>query len=288
MANSQESKSLDLIEQLRKHNVIDLTIVPNPDSLIYFNDGESVPVTFFPDKFIGRNVLFNQNFEPCLSRTICQLVNQLGLTNLSLFDVGANIGIFSRQIKNQLGDRLVTINAFEPSPDNFSLLEVNLGFIPGVVLHEYGLSDEDATIELNMDSMNTGNYSFLKSAVTEEEFGGVQQAEVRNGCDVIREISKNLPGPYIYKSDTQGFDQFIACTFDLSFWDKVSIAVFELWRLPSPKQYDVEKFKKILSSFDNLRFVGKSNAFISVEDVIEYLSHTDYAHDDLIAWNNQR
>ena len=286
MANSQESKPLDLIEQLREHNVVDLTIIPTPGALIYFNDGESAPVTFFPDKFIGRSLLFKQNFEPYLSQIIWHLVNQLGLTNISLFDVGANIGIFSRQMKNQLGDRLVTINAFEPSPDNFSLLEMNLGFIPGVVLHEYGLSDEDATIELNMDSMNTGNYSFLKSAVTEEEFGGVQQAQVRNGRDVIEKISKDLPGPYIYKSDTQGFDQFIACTFDFSFWDKVSIAVFELWRLPSPKQYDVEKFKKILSSFDNLRFVGRSNVLISVGDVIEYLSHTDYEHDDLIAWNN--
>jgi len=46
----------------------------------------------------------------------------LDLGEVSLIDVGANIGLFSRQLKVALGDKLDHIIAFEPSCQNYSLL----------------------------------------------------------------------------------------------------------------------------------------------------------------------
>lgn len=278
----------DVIELLRKKNVINLTILPDADSYSYLTDsvGTPIPITFFPDRHIGKSALASGLFDPHLALAVAKLACKMYLKDVSLFDVGANIGFFSRQIKNLIGSNIVNIHAFEPSPDNFNLLKANLGPVPGAVLHNYGLSSHDEMLDLKMDSGNTGNYSFVDSAVKKGQLEDIRQVKVRNSNHVMEELCKNLSGPFIYKSDTQGFDQFIACSIDSWFWEKVSIAVFELWRLPSPKQYDTKLFEQIISGFDNLRFLHKLAEPVAPFEVSEFLAHSDDVHADLIAWKN--
>ena len=278
-----------VIDKLRDQKVIELSVLPPPESPLSFINSKGIPqpISFFPDDYIGKNILFyHSGNDPSLLLSITELAEKLSLKEVTLFDVGANIGLFSRQLKKSLGSRLQNINAFEPHPENFRLLSKNLESIHGVSLHNFGLSYKDEIIKLNIDSRNTGNYSFVESAIKKHQFGGYEEASVRNVYKVMEELCKDLPGPFIYKSDTQGFDQLIACSIPTWFWEKVSIAVFELWRLPlsNSNSYNTESFEKIISRFSNLRFKRNFDVPVSVKDVVKFLSYSDYKHDDLIAW----
>lgn len=279
----------EVIDKLRDQKVIEVSVLPPPESTLSLIDsmGNPQPVSFFPDDYIGKNILFYHSCnDPSLFLSIANLAEKLSLKDVTLFDIGSNIGLFSRQLKKSLGSRLQNINAFEPHPENFRMLTKNLSSIQGVSLHNFGLSDKDEIIKLKLDSRNTGNYSFVESAIKNHQFGGYEEVSVRNVSKVMEDLCKDLRGPFIYKSDTQGFDQLIACSIPIWFWEKVSIAVFELWRLPpsSSNSFKMESFEKIISQFSNLRFNRNFNVPVSVNDVVEFLSHSDHSHDDLIAW----
>ena len=253
-----------VIDKLRDQKVIEVSVLPPLESPLSLIDSKGVPqpVSFFPDDYIGKNVLFYHTCNDAnLILSIADLAEKLSLKEATLFDIGSNIGLFSRQLKKSLGSRLQNINAFEPHPENFCLLSKNLRTIQGVSLHNFGLSDKDEILKLKLDSRNTGNYSFVESAIKNHHFGGYKEVSVRNVSKVMEDLCKDLPGPFIYKSDTQGFDQLIACSIPIWFWEKVSIAVFELWRLPpnSSTSFKMESFEKIISRFSNLRFNRKFN-----------------------------
>ena len=236
----------NVIDELRDQKVIELSVLPPPESpLSLIEQGVPLPLSFFPDDFIGNNILFYHCCnDPSLPLSISNLAEKLSLQNVTLFDVGANIGLFSRQLKKFLGPRLQNINAFEPHPENFRILQKNLGSIKGVSLHNFGLSNKDNVVELKIDTRNTGNYSFVESAIVNNQFGGYEEVSVRDVSIVMEELCKHMSGPFIYKSDTQGFDQLIASSIPTWFWEKVSIAVFELRRLPTndSNSFNMESF----------------------------------------------
>ena len=88
----------------------------------------------------------------------------------------------------------------------------------------------------------------------------------------------------IYKSDTQGFDEIIATSFDLSFWHNVKIGIFELWRLDG-KEYDKDKFHNILDKFTFKVFAKHPAQLVSSTDIENYIAASDGKFDDLIFWN---
>ena len=72
---------------------------------------------------------------------------------------------FSRQIKYHLGSKLLSINALEPHPENYLILNANLGEVSGAMLHNYSLANADDIVDLKLDSLNIGDYSFWEAAV---------------------------------------------------------------------------------------------------------------------------
>jgi FkbM family methyltransferase len=57
-----------------------------------------------------------------------------------IFDVGANVGDYTRCLLDSFGDR-ASIFAFEPAPDTFAVLAANLGHVSNVSLKPFGFSD---------------------------------------------------------------------------------------------------------------------------------------------------
>jgi hypothetical protein len=43
----------------------------------------------------------------------------------------------------------------------------------------------------------------------------------------------------VYKSDTQGIDPWLATQYDSRFWERVDVAILELWRLPRAASGDL-------------------------------------------------
>ncbi len=68
----------------------------------------------------------------------------------TIVDAGANVGVAALWfLANHPG---AALHAFEPEPENFRLLEANLGSMPGVVLNQAAVGAREATVELHLAS----------------------------------------------------------------------------------------------------------------------------------------
>jgi FkbM family methyltransferase len=73
-----------------------------------------------------------------------------------VFDVGANVGVYSQAVRDAFGDRAL-LYSFEPSPANFQILEQRLGRLENVSLLNLGFSDREETRDLYwVDSDESG------------------------------------------------------------------------------------------------------------------------------------
>ena len=80
-------------------------------------------------------------------------------------DIGANIGVYAVY----LGDLPLVrqVDAFEPSPDTFALLEENrvIQAREGMVVHRVALSDQDGIVEFAIYGEIAGNNAVLETSV---------------------------------------------------------------------------------------------------------------------------
>jgi FkbM family methyltransferase len=67
--------------------------------------------------------------------------------DLTVVDIGANIGLFSMEVIKRANGQ-AHVYCFEPMPDTFKLLELNLGQFnsPNIHLFKYGLGEKEDTI----------------------------------------------------------------------------------------------------------------------------------------------
>ena len=76
-----------------------------------------------------------------------------------IFDVGANMGLFSYYAAKQASN--LQIFTFEPVPDLFEILEGNLANLPHTIKnYNIGLSDENGELNIHYMPHSSGNSSF--------------------------------------------------------------------------------------------------------------------------------
>ena len=152
----------------------------------------------------------------------------------TLIDVGANVGLFARQVLAQL-PQVGRALCYEPSPSNASCLRANLEGLPAEI-HTCALGAASADQVLYIEDGNAGNGSLLPEALALATPGSERRATVavREALGESRAWLE-LPGPLVYKSDTQGADPWLATQYDPRFWERVDVAIVELWRLPLGK-----------------------------------------------------
>ena len=198
----------------------------------------------------------------------------------TLVDIGANIGLFSRQILNA-SVQVQGVYCVEPDARNFAALTANLAAYRDRNLRLFnfalGLNDGDATFY--RDNENFGNYSLNKDAMRDRPFetASVAVAATRRWMDATLPREGNL----IWKSDTQGHDELIVGHTPWEVWNRVRVAMIELWRIEKP-DLDRGDFLDKIESFPNRRLGANLSA--STQDVETYLSSTDWTHTDLYLW----
>ena len=74
---------------------------------------------------------------------------------LTIFDVGANIGNYSKVLHEIFGDR-ATIHSFEPSQKTFEHLKKNISGINNVIPNNFGLSNDEGCSTLYSDDDGSG------------------------------------------------------------------------------------------------------------------------------------
>lgn len=197
----------------------------------------------------------------------------------TLVDIGANIGLFSRQLQI-LTDRIDRVLCLEPDDRNFNALRFNLApFGARNELFNIALSTKDGMVELFRDTENIGNYSINADAMRERMFDQVQTT----GCEAKTWLRSNLSlaGPLAWKSDTQGFDEVIISRTPIEIWERIDVALVEIWRIDKP-EFDLAALRDRLGSFPNRRLGDEEG--VSVDDIVSYLSGSDWQFKDLLMW----
>jgi len=105
----------------------------------------------------GMNIGVGDNTADSGERVALQFIRSRlqGDKNPVLFDVGANIGSYTRMLLEIFGSE-ATVYAFEPSANTFARLKANLPKSPNIHLKNIGLGCEDGAITLFTDTEASG------------------------------------------------------------------------------------------------------------------------------------
>ncbi|MDT7836547.1 FkbM family methyltransferase [Aquabacterium sp. OR-4] len=199
----------------------------------------------------------------------------------ALVDVGANMGLFSRQFLVQFPN-LAQVWAYEPNPDNHALLLHNLAFSPKVQAHRVALSDSEGQADFYEEQDNCGNYSLNSAAMPPEQQFKVARVQTRAvATECLTWHQSGLP--LFYKSDTQGFDEKIACALPDSFWPSVKAGILELWRIDKP-EHSRERLRAVLDQFPRKIFLRDPRRLLATDEILAFLDSQDRNHHDLGFW----
>jgi FkbM family methyltransferase len=264
------------------YGVRSLEVQPLDSSPLYLKDdtGRPINVHLPSDDFIGLTAVLEKQWEIGKPKFVAQVAAGIR-DDLILIDVGANVGLFSRQCLS-LTSKVSRLYAYEPHPSNFSLLTRNLSGIEKAQLCNFGLGQTTATASFFLDGDNAGNYSLNVNAMT-DNFATTTISIVAAAEEEDKWLRHQKP--IFYKSDTQGSDETIATSLSDNFWDNVNGAIFELWRIPG-KDFDADRLAQILDRFANKVFDKQPGSNVSSSQVIQYLQSTDRQFDDLLVWRS--
>ena len=118
-----------------------------------------------------------------------------------VWDVGANVGYYTRLFAGQVGDGGKVL-AFEPSPVNFTRLQQACGALGNVRLYPLGLGREEGSVMFLQGQDELG----ATSRVVEEALpqGEAISVAIRRGEGLIQ--SGEVPPPKAIKIDVEGFE----------------------------------------------------------------------------------
>jgi FkbM family methyltransferase len=198
---------------------------------------------------------------------------------ITLVDVGANMGLVTRQLLARLPN-IAHAYVYEPHPGNFELLSFNLAPFERVEYVNAALSNAEGRLEFFLDPENCGNYSLIQAAMPAEHASTVVEA-----ISALNESRRWLAhaSPVFYKSDTQGYDEFIATQLDPRFWNSVLGGIMELWRIDKP-DCDAARLEEILDGFPNKFLLHTPAERLSTAHVLDYTGGRDGLFADLCFW----
>ncbi|HXH29519.1 MAG TPA: FkbM family methyltransferase [Bacteriovoracaceae bacterium] len=118
-----------------------------------------------------------------------------------VWDVGANIGHYTRLFADLTGSQ-GTVFAFEPSPQNYKRLVLNIKGVENVVLLPYGLGNKEETVAFKQGDDELGATSQVLGVTAST--GEHDQVEIRVGDLLVQSGSVKLPN--FVKIDVEGFE----------------------------------------------------------------------------------
>jgi FkbM family methyltransferase len=139
---------------------------------------------------------------------------QFNLPAQTIFDVGANIGQTSVELRKYFPDAF--IHAFEPIDTTFSLLEQNLGSDRAIRLNNIALGAETSTKNIKLAPNNCLNSLLneieLESNAAANNLEYIQEIKISTGRDYCN--FNQIEDVYLLKSDTEGYDLMVLQGFE--------------------------------------------------------------------------
>lgn len=218
------------------------------------------------DTAIMPNTLANHHWQ------VEELIFVQNITNrhpsVTLVDIGANVGLFSRQVLGHC-PKVTQCYSYEPEPHNFACMVHNMLPFPGARLEMAALGEHAGTAQFHLDLRNCGNNSLVSN-----DLGGAFETATVDVSILAAETESQRwlshGQPIFYKSDTQGYDEKIISLLPLSFWDNVIGGMIEVAHMEKP-DFDREKFIAFLNKYDHKVDVLKPDVQLTTEDILAYL-----------------
>jgi len=127
-----------------------------------------------------------------------EFIKKISLTEKTVYDIGAHIGIYSLFFSKAVGND-GTVIAFEPNPDNYAALLKNLEIndISNVIARKIALSSGTGESEFFVPSSDTKRGSLNKEFMPK---GGNLSAFSVSMDSIDNLVKKGLQGTRIYKN----------------------------------------------------------------------------------------
>jgi FkbM family methyltransferase len=139
---------------------------------------------------------------------LLQLRTQIGKTSeiIHLFDVGANIGLYTRQLISCFRASNVIIHSFEPSKYAFDKLKEKFEGSPRLLLNNVALSNKNGKAKLFSDVYGSGMASLTKRKLEYRNIEMKYEEEV-NLLKLSEYVAKNrISRIFLLKIDTEGHE----------------------------------------------------------------------------------
>lgn len=164
------------------------------------------------DKEIGRSLLVRGEFE--FEEKCCWFDFIPGGSDKQFIDIGANIGTTS--IPLALNNCIGQVHAFEPDPDNFHLLEYNIGankLSQRIHAHQCAISNVCGTVRFELSKDNFGDHRVRYQDQPGGSYGEVLRSTIEVPCMTLDEMvlrnTIDLGKIAAIKSDTQGSEGYV-------------------------------------------------------------------------------
>jgi FkbM family methyltransferase len=141
----------------------------------------------------------------------------------TVLDIGANVGIASLYFSHIFPNAV--IHAFEPSPDNFMVLEKNTIENPRIKPYQFALGDTDGQLDL-YECASPTNYGGMSVFDEDVNKGSSVSVPVKNSKSALHELG--LDSVDVIKIDTEGAEWEILTSMDLDVLKKVKLIMGEL------------------------------------------------------------
>ena len=190
--------------------------------------------------------------------------------NITLLDLGANIGLISLQVINDL-EFSIELIAVEPLPQHISALERNLkpiSRINDVIILPVALGLESKMEYIHKQNTNSGNTSLIARVVPTDQVSKVRIQML----DTEEFASKYLASDsnFVIKSDLQGFDAKVLARLGKEIWEKTYAASVEVWALTEIEKQDVSNLLENWKYFNKISWSSSFSKIVTLEEIREF------------------
>ena len=215
------------------------------------------------DEIITPRVFKNENWDYFIIKFIKKNINH---KNNFFFDIGANIGLISRQLQNLKLD-IKKYFCFEPESNNFNILKQNLKK-NSTYFFNYGLSSKNEKRKMFVNTLNKSDNSiFLKNYPNTRN--NISKIILKNSNKTLGKIiNDNKIKNIIYKSDTQGMDEEIFLNLNDKILDKINLLIIEV----SNFKYIRKNYYKFFNKIKKFNFIyNEKGKKISLKNLIKLI-----------------
>jgi FkbM family methyltransferase len=236
------------------------------------------------DGIIGPRTLAHGHWHDEHAAHIRSRLPRYGTGRHVLVDVGANIGLVTRQLLASQPEAWAGALCFEPEAGNLARLRWNVAPLPQVRVEPFAVSDGDGTATLHVDTGNAGDCSLLELPASHARQGvQTQQVQLISGAEAWERI-RALQGPgqrLVWKSDTQGHDITIVAAMPPAMWAEVDIAMIEV-RAVDVAPGVVDRFLQVAAGFVSRLVVKHGERTITMDELERFCRSKSGSEFDLL------